>query len=86
MKHLPEALRGLVDHRCPGHPVRKEKEADIVRSARASSPSLPTAGCTGLWVALCPGGPRAEREAGVVGAGGQPRGREPSAPPWWLPA
>lgn len=59
-----------------------------MRTAQVSSPSLPTA-CsrTELWVALCPGGPRAECEAGSVGARDSSEGgRGPSASPWWLPA
>lgn len=62
--NLPEALQGLVDHHCPGHPVSK-KEAGIVRSAHVSA-SLPTPTHTETVGYTVTGCPRAEPEAGTV--------------------
>lgn len=97
--NLPEALRGLVDHRCPEHPVTKEKEADIVRSA-TSVPPCPQPTHTDPGATLCLGVPGlsmrlASDEVGTLDRGeawagheqrgtvGQPHGREQPHTPPW---
>lgn len=95
--NLPEALQGLVDRRCPGHPVSKEKEADIVRSATPVPPCpQPThpdtggnavPGCPGLSMRLASDevrtSDRGEARAGHEQRGmvGQPHGREQPGQP-----
>lgn len=98
--NLPEALQGLVDHRCPGHPVSKEKEADVVRSA-TSVPPCPQPTHTDTGATLCLGvpglsmrlasdeEPRTEERPGLGMSKGElgdspMGGSSPGTPPWRL--